>query len=77
LDDPFVADLQRQLAVKDDLLTETRLEALSSASQLQVRPCGLKSGFIDKKKLAKARGQLFNKWARQKLCANTIARFSL
>ena len=35
LDDPFVADLQRQLAVKDDLLTETRLEALSSASQLQ------------------------------------------
>jgi len=36
LDDPFVADLQRQLAVKDDLLTETRLEALSSASQLQV-----------------------------------------
>ena len=35
LDDPFVSDLQRQLAIKDDLLTETRLEALSSASQLQ------------------------------------------
>jgi len=35
LDDPFVADLQRQLAAKDILLTETRLEALTSASQLQ------------------------------------------
>lgn len=27
--------MQRQLLAKDDLLTETRLEALSSASQLQ------------------------------------------
>ena len=27
--------MQRQLNLKDDLLTETRLEALSSASQLQ------------------------------------------
>ena len=31
----MVDELQRQLSAKDDLLTETRLEALSSASQLQ------------------------------------------
>ena len=35
LDDSIIDDLQRKLTVKDDLLTETRLEALSSASQLQ------------------------------------------
>ena len=35
LDESIIDDLQRQLNVKDDLLTETRLEALSSASQLQ------------------------------------------
>ena len=30
-----VMDLQRQLAFKDDQLTETRLEALSSAAQVE------------------------------------------
>ena len=35
LDESMIEDLQRQLNAKDDLLTETRLEALSSASQLQ------------------------------------------
>ena len=35
LDDVAVMDLQRQLAFKDDQLTETRLEALSSAAQVE------------------------------------------
>ena len=35
LDESVIDDLQRQLSAKDDLLTETRLEALSSASQMQ------------------------------------------
>ena len=35
LDATQVLDLQHQLAEKDELLTETRLEALSSAAQLQ------------------------------------------
>lgn len=39
LDDPTsiaaFADLRRELVSKDDLLTETRLEALAAASQLQ------------------------------------------
>ena len=35
LDDPVVTELQRQLDMKEDLLTETRLEALNSSSQLQ------------------------------------------
>ena len=35
LDEAQFEDLQRRLAEKDDLLTETRLEALSSAAQLQ------------------------------------------
>ncbi|TRY73505.1 hypothetical protein TCAL_05475 [Tigriopus californicus] len=35
LDGVTVDEMQRQLLAKDDLLTETRLEALSSASQLQ------------------------------------------
>ena len=35
MDETLIDDLQRQLSAKDDLLTETRLEALSSASQMQ------------------------------------------
>ena len=35
LDETVIDDLQRQLSAKNDLLTETRLEALSSASQMQ------------------------------------------
>ena len=35
LDATQVLELQHQLAEKDELLTETRLEALSSAAQLQ------------------------------------------
>ena len=35
LDESLIDDLHRQLSAKDDLLTETRLEALTSASQLQ------------------------------------------
>jgi predicted nuclease with TOPRIM domain len=35
LDESIVEDLHRKLSVKDDLLTETRLEALTSASQMQ------------------------------------------
>ena len=38
LDESMIEELQRQLSAKDDLLTETRLEALSSASQLQGKP---------------------------------------
>ena len=35
LDATQILELQHQLAEKDELLTETRLEALSSAAQLQ------------------------------------------
>ena len=35
LDETQVAELQDRLAEKDELLTETRLEALNSAAQLQ------------------------------------------
>ena len=35
LDETQVAELQDKLAEKDELLTETRLEALNSAAQLQ------------------------------------------
>ena len=35
MDESVIDDLQRQLSTKEDLLTETRLEALSSASQMQ------------------------------------------
>ena len=35
LDETQVAELQEKLAEKDELLTETRLEALNSAAQLQ------------------------------------------
>ena len=35
LDATQILELQNQLAEKDELLTETRLEALSSAAQLQ------------------------------------------
>ena len=35
MDETQIEELQQQLAAKDELLTETRLEALSSAAQLQ------------------------------------------
>ena len=35
LDETKVAELQEKLAEKDEMLTETRLEALNSAAQLQ------------------------------------------
>ncbi len=35
LDDSVVSELRRQLSAKEDLLTETRLEALAAAEQMQ------------------------------------------